>query len=79
MLNASRAGSLGIINAMQRFMLGCLAVAACVVLCDGCSSLQPSEEQRSAADGRPWTGGAPEPAPDYPYADLAVGLLNGIK
>ena len=60
---------------MKRFILGWLAAAMCLASCVGCAYLKPSEEQRAAADARPW-GGAGK-AEEHLAADL-VGAAMGL-
>jgi hypothetical protein len=64
-------------STIKKFITSLLIILACLPLCVGCSSLQPSSEQRAAAPAKPWTG-APED-PSYPLAESVAGLLNGIK
>jgi len=60
---------------MKRLLASFLVVSVCAIL-SGCSSLQPSPEQRAAADRSPWNGGAPPAAPDDSGAGFVAGLLN---
>jgi hypothetical protein len=46
-------------NRMQRNLVKWMVVAACFILCVGCSSLKPSQEQQESAINSPWTGAPP--------------------
>jgi hypothetical protein len=61
---------------MKRFVVNLLAVAACLILCAGCSSLQPSPEPRAAAVTTPAQKQVSVPH-DYPMAWFVRGWLLG--
>jgi hypothetical protein len=63
---------------MKRFILSWLTVAVCLVLCVGCAYLKPSQEQRTAADARPW-GGAGSKAEEHLAADLVSTAVGFAK
>ena len=65
---------------MKRFILGWLAGAMCLASCVGCAYLKPSEEQRAAADARPWGGaGKGEEPEEHLAADIVGAVIELAK
>jgi hypothetical protein len=47
------------IRRIAKDMFPHLVVTVCFILCVGCSSLKPSQEQQESAINSPWTGTPP--------------------